>query len=253
MPKGCAGRTSWPQPALSAEPVQPPGTSVRYSNIGYGLLGLAAERVTANPFAALLHSYVFRPLDIEASFGRLPSRAPVAIGVWDMPSPYLGTDLEPFNCRTWHSFGAPWTGLILEPAALLKLVRAYLGESILSPQMARQARSNQTHGLSGGFPTTEPFLGRTSSKSIAWTPCAWGLTVELQGGKKPHWGPSKLPASFGQVGSSGSLAWCDPQSGIAWALLGARSTDSGWLVFHGTRLAQAVFAAMGEPFAAEAG
>ena len=230
---------------LAAVPAQRPGTGVRYSNIGFGLLGLVAERVAGAPFAELLYGHVLRPLRIEASFARPPDRAPMAIGVWDMASPYLGTELEPFNCTAWHLMGAPWTGLLVTAAGLLALVRAYLdGGGILKPETARLAHTNQTHGLAGGFVTKEPFIGRTSSKSIAWTPCTWGLAVEVQGGKRPHWASSRLPNSFGQIGSSGCLGWCDPESGIAWALLGARSTDSGWLVFHGTRIANAAFAAV---------
>jgi CubicO group peptidase (beta-lactamase class C family) len=240
----------WPgelaQACLAAEPAQPPGSGVRYSNIGFGLLGLMAERITGAPFAELMQAKVLKPLNIQASFGRVPDRAPMAVGVWDMPSPYLGTALEPFNCPTWYQLGTPWTSLTVTVSGALTLVRAYLdGGGLLRPETAQMARSDQTHGLAGGFPTKEPFIGRYRSKSIVWDPCAWGLGVEVQGGKKPHWGPARLPKSFGQIGSSGSLAWCDPDSGVAWALLGPRSTDCGWLVFHGSRVASAALASVG--------
>lgn len=239
----------WPgelaQACLAAEPAQPPGHGVRYSNIGYGLLGLVAERVGGAPFAELLQQQVLQPLKIEGYFGTLSNRTPMAVGVWDMPSPYLGSALEPFNSRTWYLLGAPWMSLTVTVTGALALVRAYLdGSGLLRPETASMARSDQTQGLAGGFPTKEPFIGRYWSKSIAWDPCAWGLGVEVQGGKKPHWAPAWLPRSFGQIGSSGSIAWCDPDSGIAWALLGARSTDSGWLVAHGPRIASAAFAAV---------
>lgn len=240
----------WPgemaEACLAMEPAQPPGSGVRYSNTGYGLLGIVAERVGGAPFAELIRQRVLAPLNIDGIFGSLPHRPPMVVGVWDMPSPYLGTSLEPFNCPTWHQIGAPWTGLSVTVTGLLALVRAYLdGGGLLRRETAQMARSNQTRGLAGGYTTKEPFLGRYWSKSIAWDPCPWGLGVEVQGGKKPHWAPARLPNSFGQIGSSGSLGWCDPESGVVWALLGARSTDSGWLVFHGSRIASAAFAAAG--------
>jgi len=70
------------------------------------------------------------------------------------------------------------------------------------------------------------------------------LGVEVQGAKKPHWAPATLPKSFGQIGSSGCIGWCDSDSGIAWALLGARSTESGWPVIHGPRIAAAAFSSV---------
>jgi CubicO group peptidase (beta-lactamase class C family) len=237
---------TWPgalaEACMAAEPAQPPGSGVRYSNIGYGLLGLMAERIARAPFSELLWREVLGPLKIEAWFGSFPNRPPMVVGVWDMPTPYGGTSLEPFNSRTWYLLGAPWTGLSVTVSGLLTLVRAYLdGRGVVRPETALLARSDQTHGLAGGFPTTEPFLGRTESKRIVWTPCAWGLGVEVQGAKKPHWAPATLPKSFGQIGSSGCIGWCDSDSGIAWALLGARSTESGWPVIHGPRIAAAAF------------
>ena len=240
----------WPgdlaEACLAAEPSQPPGSGVRYSNIAYGLLGLIAERVARAPFAELLQQQVLGNLEHEAWFGHLPDRPPMVVGVWDMPTPYCGTSLEPFNSPTWYRLGTPWTGLTVTVTGLLELVRAYLdGGGLLRPETALMARSDQTHGLAGGFPTSEPFIGRYQSKRIVWSPCAWGLGVEVQGGKKPHWAPATLPKSFGQIGSSGCIGWCDPDSGVAWALLGARSTESGWPVIHGPRIAYAALAAAG--------
>jgi hypothetical protein len=43
------------------------------------------------------------------------------------------------------------------------------------------------------------------------------------------------------------LTWCDPDTRIAWVVLGARATETGWLLIHGPRVAQAALAALAVP------
>lgn len=236
----------WPGPlaaaCLAAEPAGVPGESVQYSNIGYGLLALAAEQQTGHPFARLLDELVFGPLGMEAYVDRLPARPPAA--VHEVHSPHVGTPLEPINTNVWQLLGTPWAGVTTDVRGLLALVRAYGDASpLLSPETAKVARTDQTGGVGGGFATTEAFLGHLPSRSIVWSRAPWGLAVELQGGKEPHWAPAALPKSFGQIGSSGCLAWCDPESRVAWALFGTRTTESGWLLRHGAKIAQSAIAA----------
>ncbi len=229
---------------LAAGADRPPASAVQYSNVAYGLLALAAERVTGSPFADLLRRTVSQPLGIEAYLGDIGDRETIAVS--DIPSPFAGTSLEPYNSRMALRVGAPWVSLVTDARGLLALVRAYAeGGALLSDEMSREAGRDQTGGLSGGFGTTEAFLGHGPSRSIIWSPCPWGLAVEVQGGKEPHWAPPALPNSFGQIGSSGCLAWFDRDSGVAWAAMGARTTESGWLLRHGARLAQAALAAAG--------
>jgi CubicO group peptidase (beta-lactamase class C family) len=219
-----------------------PGTLVQYSNLAFNLLGLVSSRVTARPLADDLDLLVFRPLKVQACLGRLPSQH--VIQVADVPSPYAGTSLEPYNGTTARLSGAPATGVLTNAEGLLKLVRAYAPHSsLLSEQMSALARSDHAAGLSGGFTSTEAFIGHLPPKPIEWTPCPWGLSIELQGGKAPHWAPQSMPTSFGQIGSSGCLAWHDPETQVSWALMGARTTYSGWLVRHGARIAQSALQA----------
>jgi beta-lactamase class C len=235
----------WPgkiaEACLASAPRTEPGTGLQYSNIAYGLLGLAAERVTGLPFARLLDSEVFHLLGIEAYVDRLPAREPIK--VTDIPSAAAGTAAEPYNSELSRLNGWPWAGVTSNARGLLALVRAYEENSpVLSKELSRLARSDQTGGVPGGFTTTEAFLGHGPSRKIIWDRCPWGLSVEVQGGKHPHWAPTDLPASFGQIGSSGCLAWSDPNSGVAWAVLGTRTTEGGWLLRHGARVAQTAIA-----------
>lgn len=45
----------------------PPGTEYAYSNIGFGILGLALERAAGEPFMELMESLVFGPLGLEST------------------------------------------------------------------------------------------------------------------------------------------------------------------------------------------
>lgn len=45
----------------------PPGESYRYSNIGFGALGLAASRAARSPFMTLVHERIIEPLGMEGT------------------------------------------------------------------------------------------------------------------------------------------------------------------------------------------
>lgn len=71
--------SNWEQKALDAiemtEIDRLPGERYHYSNIGFGLLGLAASRVADIPFMELVESRLFEPLAMTSSFFILnPSR-----------------------------------------------------------------------------------------------------------------------------------------------------------------------------------
>jgi len=61
----------WEQQVLRSIPTtsfaQPPGTAALYSNIGYGILGLALSRAADRPFMELVEDEVFRPLGMTGS------------------------------------------------------------------------------------------------------------------------------------------------------------------------------------------
>jgi beta-lactamase class C len=86
------------------------------------------------------------------------------------------------------------------------------------------------------------------ARPLLWERCPWGLGPELKGSKLPHWSPaSASPASFGHAGASGALAWADPSVDLAWALVGTRSADSGWLLRQGAAIGEAMLHAAPSP------
>lgn len=216
----------------------------QYSNVGYGLLALVAERVTGRTSGELVQEEVATPLGIDLILGDVPEQPMMALA--DVPGPYAGGKFDPYLSRSTLRIGLPWRGMVSNIRGLLQLVRAYGDHGgLIDPTLARVARGDQVGGVSGGYRTTEAFLGIGPSRRIVWDQVAWGLAVEVQGGKEPHWAPSWLPRSVGQIGSTGCLAWYDPDSHVAWAIAGARTTEKGWLIRHGTRIAQSAFEAAG--------
>ena len=218
------------QACVQAKLHHPPGSEVLYSNIGYGLLALVVEARAGARFRDALHDLVLTPLGIEGYLGGEPPRAPARIA--DVRGRHRATPLEPFNSSFWRSLALPWAGLATTAAGALALVRAFRGHppGFLSPPLRATAIANQTDGLPGGF--IEP---------LRWNPCPWGLGPEVRGVKEPHWIPAIVGAdSFGHTGASGCLAWAAPGAGVAWAILGARTADNGWLLRHSGAISAAV-------------
>lgn len=197
-----------------------PHTRVTYSNVAYALLAVIVERVTRENFSDALTKRVLEPLGIEAYLGAEPPRAPMALA--DIRSEHAGTPLEPFNSRFWRSLAFPFGGLVTNAEGALALVRAFqnIPENFLRRKTRGEAISDQTEGLGGGY--GGPFV---------YAHCPWGLGPDLRGEKKPHWTPPNASAQcFGHAGASGCVAWCEPTKNSAWAILGTRTADNGWLL-----------------------
>jgi beta-lactamase class C len=214
----------WPAlaAALAATPLErPPWTRVVYSNAGFGLLGVVAEHLTGQAFREVLSEDVLQPLGVEGYFGVEPPRRAARIA--DVRgSRARDPALEPHNSPFYRSLGLPWAGLVTNAAGALRIVRAYAGrpEDYLRPETRAEATRSNTRGLPGG-----------AQPPLQWDPCPWGLGVEVRGEKQPHWTPPAAgPDSFGHSGGSGCLAWYAPSHDVAWAILGARTADSGWLL-----------------------
>ena len=208
----------------------PPGTRVQYSNVGYGLLALLVERLTGQDFPTALDALVLQPLGVEAYLGVEPPRGPVVLA--DVRGPRAGTPIEPFNSAFWRSLALPWAGLLTTAEGALRLTQAFQGASLdfLRRETLVEATRNQTDALGGGY-----------APPLLWPRCPWGLGPELRDDKTPHWAPAQAgPNSFGHAGASGCIAWAAPSVDVAWAMLGSRTADSGWLVRRGPAVGAAI-------------
>jgi CubicO group peptidase (beta-lactamase class C family) len=228
-----APELDWPRlrAACLETPLEaPPGVRVQYDNVGYGLLAAVVERRTERDFADALRDLVLDPLGVEGYLGAEPPRASATLA--DVRGRQRGGELEPFNSAFWRSLALPWAGLLTTAEGALALVRAFAGHpaDFLRPETRAEATRNQTGDLAGGF-----------VKPLFWSPCPWGLGPDLRGDKTPHWAPAEAgPDSFGHSGASGCLAWAAPMADVAWALLGARTADSGWLLRRAPAIGAAI-------------
>jgi CubicO group peptidase (beta-lactamase class C family) len=211
----------WPalaQACLHTAPTRPVGARVHYSNVGIGLLAIVVERRSGRAFPDALAELVLDPLGIEGYLGTEPQR-PVAHIAGEFGE-HAGTAFEPVNSAFWRSLALPWGGLVTTAAGALRLIQAFTGAptGFLPSALLQEATSSQTANLGGGY-----------FPPLMWQRCDWGLGVEVRGDKAPHWTPpTAAPASFGHPGSSGCLAWADPDANIAWVMCGLRGFLSWW-------------------------
>lgn len=215
---------------LKVELEMPPRTRVVYGNVGYGLLGLVVEEISADSFLNSLRKLVLQPLGIEGYLGDEPPRESIRLA--DVQSRHVGTDIEPYNSPYYRGLGLPWSGLVTNADGALRLVRAFAGNppNFLSEALQTEATRNQTGDLPGGYG------GR-----FDYPHSPWGLGADLKGDKKPHWTPPNAsPRTFGHAGASGCVAWHDPDKNVSWAILGTRTADNGWLVRGAPKIAEAL-------------
>lgn len=219
----------WPAPAqacLQATARSRPHTRVEYSNISYGLLALVVERQTGLDFPQALRQLVLEPLGVEAYLGDEPPRAPVLLS--GVRGAGAGTEFEIFNSAFWRGLALPWSGLLTTAGGAMTLIQAFghTPPGFLSAELRGEATRNQVGDLECRLFGLVP-----------WQRCHWGLGPELRDGKSPHWTPPEAsPLSFGHAGQSGCVVWADPAAGLAWAILGTRTADNGWLLKHAPRI-----------------
>jgi hypothetical protein len=205
---------------LQARPVARPGQEVAYSNLGYGWLAVAIERV-----------YARRLKDLWADYGLISGEdlsSADGANIADIKSVHRGTAFEPVNSDYWRSLELPWAGAFGDVGSVQRLLERFLPR-----------RHEGRTALPGGFPAGA-YFGFEPTSGSRWPDAAWGLGVEWRGTKRPHWVSSYIsPDSFGHVGSSGVLVWHADGSTIV--LAGARTTDGGWLLRRGPKGTEMAF------------
>lgn len=120
-----------------------PGLHASYSNAGYGLAGLVIERVTRQPYEAIIQSRLFDPLGMAASgfFSTETTRARLATGYapdGQNPLPY------------WHMIMRPFGGIHTSARDMAPFLRMLLNQgrhrdlAIVSPVSLRRAQAPAT-------------------------------------------------------------------------------------------------------------
>ncbi|MGH9134202.1 MAG: serine hydrolase domain-containing protein [Ilumatobacteraceae bacterium] len=125
---------------------------------------------------------------------------------------------EPLGMAATELRGSPAHGVRGTAADLGTFAAELLRPALLAPTTTADAFRPQYPDLAGIVPD----VGR-------FTPCPWGLGVEIHGAKHPHWmGRTNSPETFGHFGGSGTMMWVDPVADCALVALTDRPTD-GWM------------------------
>ncbi|NUR28628.1 MAG: beta-lactamase family protein [Catenulispora sp.] len=188
--------------AVLAEPLEtPPGTTVRYSDLGFILLGRIVADVTGQPLDHAFAELVASPLGLT-SIGYRPSAEAAATEANWFDDP----DRQDPKTGIVHDENAESLGGVAGHAGLFGTasdVASYLtggwlapASPILSPTMRAEALRCQTPGLDG-------------VRGLGWT---------LRGDSYDFMSDAWPPAGAGHTGFTGTSVAFDPDSGI-WCVL----------------------------------
>jgi CubicO group peptidase (beta-lactamase class C family) len=134
-------------PATSFDTV--PGARYAYSNIGYGILGLALSRAAKSPFMKLVEDGIFKPLGMTSS----------TFIIGDQLRPFLSTGYGPGTSEDTparehlgRGYKVPNGGIYTTVTDLARFMGALMGAGrpILSDTMRRAMLTKQTPGATPG-------------------------------------------------------------------------------------------------------
>ncbi len=183
----------------------PPGTQVRYQSMGILLAAEIVERVTQTPLRTFLHREVFEPLGMHRTSlglgGRKISETAQAQVAQQKDTSYGQAGDEDWNWNSpyWRDLGAPWGGAHSTAPDVARFLDSFLHPDgrVLKRETAEAMIVNHTQPLS------EP----------------WGLGWMIKPGT---FGKACSARTFGHYGSTGTVAWADPATGLLCVLLTTR-------------------------------
>ncbi|MDA7979681.1 MAG: beta-lactamase family protein [Pirellulales bacterium] len=174
-----------------------PLTEYSYSNIGYGILGLAGSRAADKPFMALIEAKIFDPLKMESSTFVVESeemKKRLAVGYLRNRRTGELDSTVPTREHLGRGYKVPNGGIYSTVGDLAKFAAAMMGESepeLLSAKMREQALSPQqpARGYGLGFSIMsqrdrEHVVGHGGSVS--------GYRADLRFDLKSKWGVATL-------------------------------------------------------------
>jgi CubicO group peptidase (beta-lactamase class C family) len=178
-----------------------PGTKYAYSSMGILLAAQIAQKITGVPFDTYIGDKIFKPLEMGKTSLGLGGRDKAATVLSQAAPAMTEAGKKSWNDWNWNSdywrgLGAPWGGA-LGPA--IDIVRFY--DEFL------QGRGRILK------PATEAMMIVNQSPPGVK---ASGLGFDLPPGVGA---PACGPRTFGHNGSTGTLSWCDPDTGTICVVL----------------------------------
>jgi CubicO group peptidase (beta-lactamase class C family) len=169
-----------------------PGSEVRYQSMGILLAAEIAERITGTPFRAFLRKELFEPRGMRRTSLGLGGRKIADTQLCQVS----GDEDWNWNSPYWRDLGAPWGGAHSTAPEVAKFLAMFLKPDgrILRRETTAAMIANQTPGLN--------------------TP--WGLGWMVKPGT---FGKKCSARTYGHNGSTGTVAWADPERGLSCVLL----------------------------------
>ena len=180
-----------------------PGERLSYSNIGYGILGVALSHAANRPFIEMVNERILQPLHMDNSFFTVPEhkRPNLAQGLGGGPFGDTGINLEgPENEHRGRGYKVPNGGLYSTPTDLAKFIICNLGYmNILERKHLDLMHNNQTpetsyHSYGLGFELyKDPFIHIAGHAGSVWGYSSYfGFEKEYQYGvvimRNYNWG-----------------------------------------------------------------
>ncbi len=233
-----------------------PGRWHLYSSVGLGLIAECIGRKVRDGDGRAMEAYWKFTLDLLHDLGVnnavfLPDEEQQERIAWVESTGQEGLDWEIGNSKYFRSLGFPWGGLYVRARDLLTFVSAFLPgkDSKALSRAARMAMITQQVA-----PPEAPASVAPTQRDVTWDPTRpprarvpWGLGWEVRGGESnDYMGDRSHPTAFGHYGASGSIAWADPEEGLAVVLLTNRAWQSWWPVHEArtARLANAIMTSL---------
>ena len=202
--------------ALRTPLLFPPDTDFRYQSKGILLAGEIVERTTGRSLRDFLKSELFDAAGMTSTSLGLGGRA-VDDTVWcgaDADDTRSGTDWG-WNSEYWRDAGHPWGGVHSTGPDLARLLQVFLdrgrGEDavLFSPHTIREMTRDQNQHLRAPWG-----LGWGLRDSLVWN----------------FFGDLCSRNTFGHTGSTGTVAWADPVTGLSCVILANDMVEEGRLL-----------------------
>lgn len=198
--------------ACQEKPINKPGTTFRYSDINFILLGEIVRRVSGLPLNEFAKNEIFLPLKMTNTFfnpavEKIPLIAPTQI---------IGKE--------------PLRGVVHDPVARnMKGVAGHAGLFSTSSDLARFARMLLNKGELDGVRIFKPetIQSMTSVQSPTNSNVKRGFGWDIDSGYSRLRGKLFPIGSFGHTGFTGTAIWIDPFSNTFWIFLSNRVHPDG--------------------------
>ncbi len=212
--------------AIAGQPLEStPGTSVRYSDLGFITLGFLLERMTGEPLASIARREIFEPLGLPRTTFNPDMAMRREVAASETGNAYeramtgetgAGGSGHTYNWRERLVWGevhdgnayflggaAGHAGLFSTAYETLRISSQFIAgrTELLAPATCMLFRTNMTVGLE-------------EARSIAW---------QLAATKDSAAGPNLPPDSFGHLGFTGTSCWNDAGSERTFILLTNRT------------------------------